>query len=897
MIGRVIYVTTRLAGASVVGDWGVGEDQIQMDNLRDFPLDAGFVYVGEDVLPYTSVDRAANLIQLATPLVAGQEMTNGDLMLQYPYAVQRWALVAPPSSAGEPVDAVWVVVPHALSGFIAADGQRAEDNQERVDFQEQPNKSFMVMDVIDRQPWLDPFVIPDGAIKTTMITDEAITTPLLASNSVATQHLQAGAVKTVQLDADAINGMTITGALIRSAAAGRRVEMSSDGIIQFDSAGNVIFKLGDQNKFTGEIDATGIIIRDSLQLFGRNNLFATGSKITLKATSGDPSNAPALSWDYEAGPAIGNGAYWYPTGVHSVNGSFHSATYVFLNYGLYRRADGKYWQFPNITVAPGDVRSEFKPWSMVRIAKADNGAERVVMMGEDYTHMNNGYPETWMRVYDDSTLNTSGTGAPVLKAEWKVTDFSWFLQYRLGRHVNGAGDRHQWILISLRDNNDGGNKTLKWAHYRWNNDDVTKTVITDNDMGPVVGNSYGLSGGAIGSRANLNIDITSGNLSTDFMLMVGLTGVNCVYNYGAGGGWEINSYWQSGWTAQDRMWIDGDPVAGTMTNYYAWNWSTEPNIQTYKFTNNHKRNPTSTIWAGYTWRGEASSGFQTKVSPWASIAYRARARLKVTMPALPAPIAGVGMARDPAKDVYGWRYFVANSASSSAPANLYEGTTNPAMAPNTALAVSAASLESYPTNTGTTPPASNNFPASAAATIESDNGALVIDGNGDIVARDVVGDSVATEAVSGARYKIGMWTAFSLNVPNVPMTVGKAEYMRIGQSVWIRASITLTAGISTPFIDLPFNFAPNTFGPTDALQSDHVYLGKCRAIRAGVSWYEGDICAFSYAGGNPARATIFQSGVASSLDSAAGNQWHGTNPGTWASGDRWSFDFMYKAAA
>lgn len=728
LTGRILFVTTRFSGASTIGTEAVGQTIISLDNTRDFVHDAGFIYLGTAVTPYTAVDRVNNTITLGSPLAAA--LDNGTLLMTYPYAVQRWALIAPTGNGSDPVDAIWAAIPHALAGFVTADGQRLQDDQERVKFEEQENHQFIVMDVIDRQPYLDPFVIPDGAITETNIQPGSITTPLLAANAVATQNLQAGSVKSANIDTDALNGKTITGALIRTASTGRRVEVNPDGLMQFDSDGSIVFKLGDTNQFTGEIDATGIIIRDSLQLFGRNNLFATGSKVTLKATTGSPSSTPTLSWDYEPGPSI-TYAGWSPTGVHSVNGVFHSATYTSLNYGLYRRADGKFWQFPNITLN-GGTRSEFKPFDMIRIARADTGAERVVMMGEDPNHLDiGGWPEIWIRVYDDSSMNTSGTVAPILKYQAKVADFSWFRLWRLTRTVIGTTGRYYFGILKQEKDFYGGPSTLSWYEYAWQNSDNTMVAGTVANFGAVLSDADSIAGGMYGLRSGVRIDTTNGGGVNDGMLIVSTNLNNYVYNFAASA-WETNSYFPTTWNAADLTWADGDPVAGTLSDYYAYNFS--GNALAFKYANTHRRVSTN-IWASYTWRGEASSGFQSTPSVRSSIPYRKNARLKVTMPGLPAPVAGVGQARNPAVDVYGWSYYIAHGVSN--PATIHLGPNSPTMAPNTPLAINSITLSTFPTNTGTQPPASNNFPSSAPALIVSDNGYLQIDGDGDILARDV----------------------------------------------------------------------------------------------------------------------------------------------------------------
>ena len=73
-----------------------------------------------------------------------------------------------------------------------------------------------------------------------LIEDGAVTADKIFANSINTGHLQAGAVTATVLDANAINGKTITGATIRTAASGARVQMDAAGISQITSTGSVL---------------------------------------------------------------------------------------------------------------------------------------------------------------------------------------------------------------------------------------------------------------------------------------------------------------------------------------------------------------------------------------------------------------------------------------------------------------------------------------------------------------------------------------------------------------------------------------------------------------------------------------------------------------------------------
>jgi len=70
-------------------------------------------------------------------------------------------------------------------------------------------------------------VVAMRVVVSAYIADGAISTPKLAAGSVTASVLAANAVTAGKINAGAIDGMTITGALIRTAASGRRIEITS----------------------------------------------------------------------------------------------------------------------------------------------------------------------------------------------------------------------------------------------------------------------------------------------------------------------------------------------------------------------------------------------------------------------------------------------------------------------------------------------------------------------------------------------------------------------------------------------------------------------------------------------------------------------------------------------
>ena len=83
-------------------------------------------------------------------------------------------------------------------------------------------------------------LIKDGAILTEHIKVGAITAESGIIGSIDANVITVGKIMGNQLDADAINGKTITGATIRTASSGSRVELTHNGLKQYNSLGATI---------------------------------------------------------------------------------------------------------------------------------------------------------------------------------------------------------------------------------------------------------------------------------------------------------------------------------------------------------------------------------------------------------------------------------------------------------------------------------------------------------------------------------------------------------------------------------------------------------------------------------------------------------------------------------
>ena len=115
-----------------------------------------------------------------------------------------------------------------------------------------------------------------------LIENGAVTADKILANTINTGHLQAGAVTASVLDANAVNGKTITGAIIRTASSGSRVQMDAAGISQINSAGQILSRWTPtffqfRTAISGqrvEFDNNGIAAFDSL---GRQTISIDGS--------------------------------------------------------------------------------------------------------------------------------------------------------------------------------------------------------------------------------------------------------------------------------------------------------------------------------------------------------------------------------------------------------------------------------------------------------------------------------------------------------------------------------------------------------------------------------------------------------------------------------------------
>lgn len=134
-------------------------------------------------------------------------------------------------------------------------------------------------------------LIQDGAITTDKILANAITAGKIAALAIEADHISANAITADKIHAGAIDSMLITGARIRTAASGARVELNSEGLKAYRSNGAVVLNTDTSD---GSIDMTG-------------NLSQTRGGTTI-----------GVGYDYNGGPGIqwsDSNIYAFPPGI------------------------------------------------------------------------------------------------------------------------------------------------------------------------------------------------------------------------------------------------------------------------------------------------------------------------------------------------------------------------------------------------------------------------------------------------------------------------------------------------------------------------------------------------------------------------------------------------------
>lgn len=131
------------------------------------------------------------------------------------------------------------------------------------------------------------------------------------------------------------------------------------------------------------------------------------------------------------------------------------------------------------------------------------------------------------------------------------------------------------------------------------------------------------------------------------------------------------------------------------------------------------------------------------------------------------------------------------------------------------------------------------------------------------------------------------WDSFSM--PNLFQNPIYRKLMRIGNTVWGRASVSVTSGgsIGPVLIDFPIVNGVQWMPAADAVFAEHQLWGRAQFLRSGVAWYPGVIKPIIYA--SVKRMGLYQ-------QDGSGAHWTVSTPATFQAGDQVGIDFMYEAA-
>jgi hypothetical protein len=109
------------------------------------------------------------------------------------------------------------------------------------------------------------------------ITTGTLAAARIAASSITADKIDTGAVTAIKIAADAIDGKVITGATVRTAASGARVQMDSTGIKAFDSSSAQLVHLS---------SATGILYATGAQISGTIDSSTIEGSLFRTATTG-----------------------------------------------------------------------------------------------------------------------------------------------------------------------------------------------------------------------------------------------------------------------------------------------------------------------------------------------------------------------------------------------------------------------------------------------------------------------------------------------------------------------------------------------------------------------------------------------------------------------------------
>lgn len=404
----------------------------------------------------------------------------------------------------------------------------------------------------------------------------------LAKFPITETDISEGAITAPLIAANAIDGIVITGALLRTAASGRRVEQTAAGFVVYDASDVplILFPTDGQDpSFAGNVRAKQLTVEAGATLRGDSDL-EPGSTLQLKSGVSAPKTAPLVTIDWPSIPWQDSyGLHWDGTNWLTI---IDTATPIIQT----RTPVGGSGGVP--ISLPGFVTSHLRPWG------------GITKIGTDYYTLS--YVADGSSTYRINKLNSSG-----------VSTLS--TTYTPIAGVNGSGGSVSSSLAPASIGTDGTNVLIAEhdaanAKYRIQTRSTTTLAVTSTI-------NTNLAGGSP------VVGITQGNFDFGSPRFVLATRNSGIKSYNSSGTFQTESFPNAA--------ADMTGVAWNGSNFYtaAKNGG---NPRVFKHTGQQYNG--SPLYASYTWR-DSVNAYETTMGPTAVFTPPSRSRVTLTAVAIP----------------------------------------------------------------------------------------------------------------------------------------------------------------------------------------------------------------------------------------------------------------------
>lgn len=573
------------------------------------------------------------------------------------------------------------------------------------------------------------------------------------NDEIAANYIYGGNIYVDQLRGGQLNAdVTITG-VMKTADSGQRVEISSQGLRQYGSDGtSVTIDLPNDSsqiaKFSGVVNAFGLVVNNGLEFRGQNNVFAMGSITTLATTTAGSAIAPTLSANYEKVDS-GLTRYLYNVrGYHrDADGGNNWAIYTFFGSSLMQAPGGLVYVWPTMNKPDGSTGSQYDFFTATVIRTA--GGLRMVTHG-NYWASSTTQPVGRIAVWDPSTMTVSNDTPPTLKTSLQHITPNYWVTSRIGRCFSPPGQsalENTFALIEYNSYVTTGNQ-FKLRLFA-----CTDTTITQQGTDLVINTPWAdksvqPSGVVYGSSSKMGFPGADQNVWVVFV-------INQAYVFNSAGTRLTDFDFPVAGDAQMVAAVGSTAAAANgFVRFETVPFYDANTLMATRYTNIHWASTDSSVWwVGYTWYDSNGTTHESDISVLASLTMPKRARLTITVPNLPDPAAGSGQPRD-VDDVNSFRVYMQRQATAPARTALWRQTLQPADLATTIT------YDSMPQWSGTfNPPATTSFPTQAASKLQSSAvGAdglpkVLIDGAGQLHGEALDVSGVGSSAFTGKAFE------------------------------------------------------------------------------------------------------------------------------------------------